>query len=278
MQEKEQIKSTIKQRILQFVDNLDVSKRGFYGKTGISRGTLEGTAGITEDTLVKFIANYPNVNLIWLLTGDGDMLLSNTRPEPENWIASGIDYSTARYSHKDLLRVGARIDEICYAYGITHKQLAIKTRFDYNELKQIINGSRPAPLELLQKIGELFENLSIAWLYCGKGSMLTIDIDDDTYYDTSADDAIDRYAEQYLKDYKKKKKLEQKWGTDDPEYIKLLKERWKEDKERTQKQVEEWLQQTEEQNPSPINEVAIPATKEKKQRKSIATTQKKHIK
>lgn len=72
MQEKEQIKSPIKQRILQYISELGISKREFYQQTGISRGTLEGVAGITEDTMAKFIARYPNVNPEWLLSGIGN--------------------------------------------------------------------------------------------------------------------------------------------------------------------------------------------------------------
>lgn len=53
MQEKTQNISPIKQRILQFIANLGISKREFYSLTGISRGTLESKTGITEDTLTK---------------------------------------------------------------------------------------------------------------------------------------------------------------------------------------------------------------------------------
>jgi hypothetical protein len=69
MQDKKQKKSPIKQRILQFIGNLNISKREFYLKTGISRGTLESNTGITEDILAKFIATYPNINIEWLIIG-----------------------------------------------------------------------------------------------------------------------------------------------------------------------------------------------------------------
>ena len=72
MQEKEQKISPIKQRILKFVESLGISKREFYAKIGVSRGTLESKTGITEDVLAKFIATYPNVSVEWLLTGDGN--------------------------------------------------------------------------------------------------------------------------------------------------------------------------------------------------------------
>lgn len=71
MQEKEQKISPIKQRILQYAESLGISKREFYAKIGVSRGTLESKTGITEDVLAKFIATYPNISVEWLLTGDG---------------------------------------------------------------------------------------------------------------------------------------------------------------------------------------------------------------
>ena len=58
MQSNMQNISPIKQRILQFVANLGISKREFYSLTGISRGTLESKTGITEDTLTKLIPTY----------------------------------------------------------------------------------------------------------------------------------------------------------------------------------------------------------------------------
>lgn len=74
MQERIQNNSPIKQRILYFVDTLGISKRDFYTKTGISRGTLESNTGITEETIAKLIAIYPNINSSWLLIGEGEVL------------------------------------------------------------------------------------------------------------------------------------------------------------------------------------------------------------
>mgnify|MGYP001524904618 FL=1 len=73
MQTKEQKISPIKQRILYFAGTLGISKRDFYSKIGVSRGTLESNTGITEDVMAKFIAIYPNINPEWLLTGEGNM-------------------------------------------------------------------------------------------------------------------------------------------------------------------------------------------------------------
>jgi hypothetical protein len=76
--------SPIKQRILDYVDNLNISKRKFYEKTGISRGTLESKTGITEEIMAKFITTYPEININWLITGEGSMLKhDNTQLAPD---------------------------------------------------------------------------------------------------------------------------------------------------------------------------------------------------
>lgn len=83
MQEKIQNISPIKQRILQFVENLGISKREFCDKTGISRGTLESHTGITEETITKFFATYPNINPTWLFTGVGSQEAKKDKIEYE---------------------------------------------------------------------------------------------------------------------------------------------------------------------------------------------------
>lgn len=74
MQDQEQYISPIKQRILHFASTLGISKRDFYTKIGVSRGTLESKTGITEDVITKFFTTYPNVSIVWLMTGKGEML------------------------------------------------------------------------------------------------------------------------------------------------------------------------------------------------------------
>lgn len=67
--------SSIKQNILQYLDFIGVSKYNFYKETGVSRGTLDNSSGLTEENIAKFIAYAPNINIRWLLTSEGSMLL-----------------------------------------------------------------------------------------------------------------------------------------------------------------------------------------------------------
>lgn len=69
-----QEKSIIKQNILQFLESQGVSKYKFYQLTGITRGILNQSNGISEDNIHKIIAYYKQINPEWLLTGKGSML------------------------------------------------------------------------------------------------------------------------------------------------------------------------------------------------------------
>jgi hypothetical protein len=178
------IYSPIKQRVIEFLGKQGIKKENFFSITKIARPNFYGANAKSElggDKIIKILEAYPMLNPVWLLTGKGDMLLSDTGSgseiltgkcgaEPENWIAYTDAFSFARYRY-----VSVRIGEICYNYGVTHEQLSKRTGVDYGMLTEVINGKKPAPVLLLQQIEKLFPNLNSIWLYCGEGSMHVVD-------------------------------------------------------------------------------------------------------
>ncbi len=109
MQDKVQKFSPIKQRILQFVEYKNISKREFYAKTGISRGTLDNNSGITEDILTKIFAIYPEISPNWLLTGEGSILIGEKiRQNMDNISAS--DPEPVNYHHSTPGEMITRLD------------------------------------------------------------------------------------------------------------------------------------------------------------------------
>lgn len=125
MQEKEQKISPIKQRILQFADTLNVSKREFYLQIGVSRGTLESKTGITEDVLAKFIAAFPDVSIEWLIQGKGDMLINKTETQRE-------DSVTERSHIQELIQIIQN-----QAKALLEQQQFINAHFPKSERVQI---------------------------------------------------------------------------------------------------------------------------------------------
>ena len=80
--------SSIKARILEYIDLKEITKYEFYKKSKITRSVLDKNGGISEDNLTKFIAYEPGINLNWLIKGEGEMFM-----EPE----SMVEESSTKY-------------------------------------------------------------------------------------------------------------------------------------------------------------------------------------
>lgn len=73
--------SSIKHRILYFIENQRIKKETFYKDTGFSASNFRGTSLNSEiggDKIVVFLTVYKDVSLEWLIFGKGDMIKSNT--------------------------------------------------------------------------------------------------------------------------------------------------------------------------------------------------------
>lgn len=77
--------STIKGRILSFLEYNGIKKADFYQATGVADSNFKGKNLYSQpggDVLVKILTSYPNISAEWLLTGNGPMLKS-AREEPQ---------------------------------------------------------------------------------------------------------------------------------------------------------------------------------------------------
>ncbi|MBD8388240.1 helix-turn-helix transcriptional regulator [Dysgonomonas sp. BGC7] len=66
--------TTQKDRIILYLESRGISKNKFYTQTGVSNGTLDKKSGITGDTITKIYKAYPDINLEWLIMGEGEMV------------------------------------------------------------------------------------------------------------------------------------------------------------------------------------------------------------
>ncbi|MEI3154372.1 MAG: S24 family peptidase [Odoribacter sp.] len=78
--------SIFKDRILQYIEYKGISKYECYQNTGITNGILSQKNGMTEDSILKFLSYYKDINPDWLILGQGSML------REENKIADLISY------------------------------------------------------------------------------------------------------------------------------------------------------------------------------------------
>ena len=77
------ILATTKQRILYFIEKKNITKSVFYEKTDIKRGLLDKDkldATVSDVYIAKILASFPDLNIEWLITGQGEMLKQSDAP------------------------------------------------------------------------------------------------------------------------------------------------------------------------------------------------------
>lgn len=75
--------SKTKLRLTQFLKKIGSNNNQFVVKMGYASNFLNSKSGISEDRLTEIAIAYPNLNMNWLLTGDGEML-KNISENSEN--------------------------------------------------------------------------------------------------------------------------------------------------------------------------------------------------
>ncbi len=72
-------------RLMLFIDHLGVSARKFDMSIGASNGytlrMVKNHASIGSDVIERILKTYPELNVVWLITGDGVMLNSQKEEE-----------------------------------------------------------------------------------------------------------------------------------------------------------------------------------------------------
>lgn len=69
------METTVKERITFYVKSLKISKSEFYRVIGVSETYIGSIReSIQPDKLKRIAVNYPELNIGWLITGEGEML------------------------------------------------------------------------------------------------------------------------------------------------------------------------------------------------------------
>lgn len=81
MQQKTSLKSKklsgAKGRLLEYLNYYGIKKADFYRATSLGNGFLDKNDNIGSDNIEIIISKFPDINLSWLVTGNGEMLTSS---------------------------------------------------------------------------------------------------------------------------------------------------------------------------------------------------------
>ncbi len=83
--------SNIKERIKQYLKHKNITQYQFYKDSKLT-GLFNTEHGVNENSLVSFIEYAKDVDLTWLITGKGKMLVGNIQPKPIiDYVISPVD-------------------------------------------------------------------------------------------------------------------------------------------------------------------------------------------
>lgn len=101
---------TTKERLKEFVSKQGLGQNAFEKKVCIAIGYLASkSVSVTSDTIEKTIAVFPNLNLDWLITGEGEMLKSNINENKASPINVDGDLNTIEME-REIKRLRASLD------------------------------------------------------------------------------------------------------------------------------------------------------------------------
>lgn len=77
------MQKTVKERLIDFIKSQNLSQGKFEKMLGFSNGYINSISkGIGAEKLQRIIGMFPNLNPEWLLSGNGDMMLTEPKDTP----------------------------------------------------------------------------------------------------------------------------------------------------------------------------------------------------
>lgn len=98
--------ATTKRRLLQYLEKNGISRTDFYTSTGLKRGLLDTDkidASVKDTDIAKIIAAYPDIDLVWLITGETRILKTSQSKTQIQEQPNGISFENSTQVREPLI-------------------------------------------------------------------------------------------------------------------------------------------------------------------------------
>ena len=135
----------VQDRLLRFIDYKGLSKLGFANSIGRSVSYVTNIVhSIGPSSRIRIAEKYPELNMQWLMTGDGEMLKTTTKEEPKSDIE---EVSPSQMDTIPLLPISAQAGRLCdFTEGVLERDCErIISPISNAELAITISGDSMSP-------------------------------------------------------------------------------------------------------------------------------------
>lgn len=158
------IETTQKERLLNFLQYLKMGQNAFENSVSIPTGSIchWKNGNIPPKACEKIFNTYPQLNKIWILTGEGEMLISSVVPtggQPREHRENTDQIVDANKKVLEQIQELAAAQKEAYAAAINEKNDKIQELKYYVELqKDYIDGQK----KTIEKLEQFIEHLKAA--------------------------------------------------------------------------------------------------------------------
>ena len=167
------IMSKIVSRLKEYIDSKGISISAFEKSIGMSNASfgrsLKTNGAIGTDKLEKILNEYPDINLSWLMTGQGEMLVELPNEEKDQGDSQNI--MSIGEQAEGVNSISQRIEILVqyFAEGNNSKFASLIGTSEAN-IRNYITGTQPK-FEFLSAVAMKFK-INYDWLLTGRGGML----------------------------------------------------------------------------------------------------------
>lgn len=80
------MEGTVKERLKDFIKSVGISEREFCRRVGVGSAYIQSIRkSIMPDTLQQITIQFPRLNPLWLMMGEGEMLYPKKSRKPPKW-------------------------------------------------------------------------------------------------------------------------------------------------------------------------------------------------